>query len=127
MLIWIWVLNRVLQIMVTLAVKGESMRNKALVRIQLQGVFPSILADIWSENSVALLGVMAPYINDDWEIVEVLIKACPFSGTSHIAENIKSTIQKALFDAGLARKVEAEVQTDESLEAGTLLMVRTHV
>ena len=113
--------------MVKLAVQGEMMRNKTMSHLLRQDVFPSILADIWSENTVALLGVMAVFITDNWEIKEMLIKACPFSSVSHDAKNIKSTIVKAMFDAGLAKEVEAAVQTEEGSEAGTLDMVRTHV
>ena len=57
--------------MVTLATKGELQRNKAFSQLLQQDVFPSILADIWSENTIALLGVMAVFINDNWEIVEI--------------------------------------------------------
>ena len=98
-------------------------RDAKLLKALQQGVRSNVLADIWSEGNVALLGIMGVFIDDNWEINELLIKAAPFSQQAHTANNIKAEISNALLACGLAKKLpslddlDAEVRAHNDLKA----------
>lgn len=76
--------------------------RKVMTELKQQGVKPSIAADIWSDTSVSLLGVMLYYIDDKWEgLHEILLGCNGFSGLRHTGVAIKKQTETDLENVGL--------------------------
>jgi hypothetical protein len=96
------------QTMNELAAKGIAKRDALLRRARAQGVLFSYCADIWGENGIAMLGLTAVYINDAWQLVEVFLRAVPFTEVAHNGTMIKKELVSTLYGAGLATRSEVE-------------------
>ena len=66
-----------------------------------EGLLPSVAADIWGENGKSLYALLLYYINNDFEMVEVLLDCLPFSGEIHNALNIEQACKKSLSSVGI--------------------------
>ena len=79
----------------------------------------SILLDIWSENGISMLGIMATFINKNWEVEELMVRACPFTDVPHTGANILGVVKETLYLVGLATR--KEVEQDGAANATTLV------
>jgi hypothetical protein len=84
-----------------------------------QGVKVSIAADAWtSPNKLAFLGVLGYWINDDWELEEVLLGFEEIHG-SHTGENMASIIVEVLKRYGIEGQLLG-FTSDSASNNGTL-------
>ena len=76
-------------------------KEKKITKFRKDGILPSVAADIWGENGKSLYALLLYYINDQFEMVEVLLDCLPFSGVAHNAINIETACKKALSAVGV--------------------------
>ena len=50
---------------------------------------PTVSLDIWSENGKSILGALQTYIDNEWEIQELLLLFDNMSDVPHTGENIR--------------------------------------
>ena len=58
------------------------------------------VGDIWSEGDVSLLGIVQYHIDKQWELLEKLVSAEPFSKVSHTGEAIDDKTKGAMAEVG---------------------------
>ena len=85
----------VMQNMLDLSVEGKRKVTAAMDDLQEEGILPSIAGDIWSEGGIAIFGVLAYWINADFEHRERLVSAIPFSSVRHTSDEIQLATKKA--------------------------------
>jgi hypothetical protein len=108
-----------LQTMTELAVRAKIKLAQRLKAEVAMGRTVSILLDIWSENGISMLGIMATFINKNWEVEELMVRACPFTDVPHTGANILGVVKETLYLVGLATR--KEVEQDGAANATTLV------
>ena len=91
-----------LQVVVELAVEAKASVMQEVQTVVAAGTLVSVSLDLWGENGIALLGMMATYIDTKWTIQERLIRAAPMGGTRHSGVNIRHELGIACSALGLA-------------------------
>ncbi|KAK3267764.1 hypothetical protein CYMTET_23702 [Cymbomonas tetramitiformis] len=81
--------------MLDLSVEGKRKVTAAMDDLRQEGILPSIAGDIWSEGGIAIFGVLAYWINADFEHRERLVSAIPFSSVRHTSDEIQLATKKA--------------------------------
>ncbi|KAK3277523.1 hypothetical protein CYMTET_14474 [Cymbomonas tetramitiformis] len=74
---------------------------EALKSLLAEGILPSIAGDIWSEGGIAIFGVLVYWMNADFEILERLVGAIPFSGVRHTGLEVEKAAKTACADFGI--------------------------
>ena len=78
------------------------------VLISLNYIGPGVISltlDTWtSPNAISFLGITAHWIDDDWNLIEILADFCKLSG-SHTGENIADTFVDSCKKLGILTKV----------------------
>ena len=97
-----------------LAAVGMARRDVKLQEAVGQGVLFTYCADVWGENGIAMLGVMAVFINKLWKLEEVLLGAVPFTEPGHTGAMIKKELVNTLYSSGLASRSEVKPTEAES-------------
>ena len=97
-----------------------------------EGILPSMAGDIWSENGISILGITTYFINKEWELVERLVDAIPFSSQAHTGVNIERASKVALAATHIGVFKEGEVPSGGNtlppvLEDTTYTSVHTKV
>uniref|UniRef100_A0A7S0QUW4 Uncharacterized protein n=1 Tax=Pyramimonas obovata TaxID=1411642 RepID=A0A7S0QUW4_9CHLO len=91
--------------------------RKAVTDLKGDNIDPCIVADAWSENGIALLGVLLVYIDQDLNIRELLVRATPMSDISHTAANLCNAVKMAAASVGLG---EYEIDEDGKVVKDTV-------
>jgi hypothetical protein len=93
------------QILIELATEGQNRVRTTMTELVKSGFYPAISGDIWSENGISIFGILGYYINDDFEMVEVLLGAIPFSDVRHTGLNIGIATKECLSDMGIGKYI----------------------
>ena len=91
-----------LQVVVELAVEAKASVMQEVQTVVASGTLVSVSLELWGENGIALLGMMATFIDTKWTIQERLIRAAPMGGTRHSGVNIRHELGIACSALGLA-------------------------
>ena len=78
--------------------KSDSLENKDYVQRDLE---PSIALDIWGEGGKSILGMLIYFIDDNFEMNELLLMALPFSNITHNGVQIEKAIKQCLSSYGI--------------------------
>ena len=91
----------------------DILKGKRIAMFRQSGILPSVAADIWGENGKSLYALLLYFINDEFEMEEILLDCLPFSGLAHNAMNIESACKKALSAVGIGEfKPDADPPVD---------------
>jgi hypothetical protein len=84
--------------------KGLELVNEVNKQLEEDDISPSISGDIWSDQTISLLGITEYFINREWEFCELLVSAEPFSKERHTGDKIDEKSVAALAEAGIPIK-----------------------
>ncbi|KAL1514647.1 hypothetical protein AB1Y20_003739 [Prymnesium parvum] len=94
-----------------LKLSAEGLQKLRQVNTELrdQGLKATIAGDIWSDRGVSLFGIVQYHIDYEWNIVELLTAATPFSDERHTGDAIDKKTAEACSLAGLSYDVFSSV------------------
>jgi hypothetical protein len=78
-----------LQVLRELRTESLLIVRKEVVKLQADNIEPSFSTDIWSENGIALLGMLVHFIDGEFVLREMALRASPMSTLAHTGANIK--------------------------------------
>ncbi|KAK3246185.1 hypothetical protein CYMTET_44264 [Cymbomonas tetramitiformis] len=81
-----------------LSTEGRAKFKALQAELKADGVLPSISGYIWSENGIALFGILAYWIDGDGRYFERLVGTIPFSEVRHTGAEILLATKKVLAD-----------------------------
>ena len=86
-----------------LLLSGEGQQRLISINTALAeaGIKPATAGDIWSDRGVSLLGICEYYIDADWDIIELVVAATPFSDESHTGPAIEEKTEAAFDRAAI--------------------------
>ncbi|KAK3266096.1 hypothetical protein CYMTET_25256 [Cymbomonas tetramitiformis] len=93
--------HTVIDNMLALSAEGRVKVSEALKSLRSEGINPSIGGDIWSEGGIAIFGVLAYFISEDFVFREKLVGAIPFSDVRHTADELESATKTACAGIGI--------------------------
>eukprot|EP00873_Tetraselmis_striata_P002573 jgi/Tetstr1/422837/TSEL_013628.t1 len=85
--------------------------------LQKERLSVSLAADIWGENGISILAIMAYWITPYFELKEKLLLAKPFSQVEHNGKQIAAAAKAALAGMGIGKYSEA---TDTQVDVDTV-------
>jgi hypothetical protein len=77
-----------------------------VVKLQADNIEPSFSTDIWSENGIALLGMLVHFIDNQFVMREMVLRASPMSTLAHTGANIKDLSKTSCAAVGLGEYVK---------------------
>jgi hypothetical protein len=94
------------QVLREMRTEGLQNARKEIVKLQAANVEPSFSADIWSENGIALLGMLVHFIDEEFVLREMVLRASPMSTLAHSGANIKDLSKTSCAAVGLGQYVK---------------------
>ena len=77
--------------------------------LQEDNVEPTISSDIWGENGIALLGQLVHFIDREFNIREMVLRATPMSTIAHSGANIADLTKQSCAAVGLGTYLKDDV------------------
>ena len=90
-----------MKIMTEYSAEVDVCKEKKVGLYLKQKILPSVAADIWGENGKSLYALLLYYIDENFEMVEIMLDCVPFSGDRHTALNIETCAKKCLSEIGI--------------------------
>ena len=94
-----------LQVLREMRTEGLLIVRKEVVKLQADNIEPSFSTDIWSENGIALLGMLVHFIDNQFVMREMVLRASPMSTLAHTGANIKDLSKTSWMRGGGPRRV----------------------
>ncbi|KAK3252202.1 hypothetical protein CYMTET_38486 [Cymbomonas tetramitiformis] len=91
----------VTQKILDLSAEARIRTQAEIAAVLADGVLVSIAGDIWSEGGISLFGILAYWIDVDFNLQERLLGAIPFSDVRHTGSEILTATKKACAVLGL--------------------------
>ncbi|KAK3279058.1 hypothetical protein CYMTET_13039 [Cymbomonas tetramitiformis] len=98
----------VVQKVLELSGEARVRTRDALVALLAEGILPSIAGDIWSEGGVCIFGILAYWLDLEFERHEKLLAAIPFSDVRHTGPEILAATKKACAETGVGTFTDLE-------------------
>ena len=95
-----------LQVLREMRTEGLQNVRKEMVKLQADNAEPSFSTDIWSENGIALLGMLVHFIDEQFVMREMVLRASPMSTLAHTGANIKDLSKTSCAAGGLGEYVK---------------------
>ncbi|KAK3280800.1 hypothetical protein CYMTET_11379 [Cymbomonas tetramitiformis] len=91
----------VYQLILGLSKQGKGDLKTLISVVRRARILPSIAGDIWGQGGISVFGLLAYFIDEEWNYHEKLIRAIPFGAERHTGGNILVATKLACAEVGI--------------------------